>query len=25
VTPGKITIKATSEGLKECSLELTAE
>lgn len=23
VTPGKITIKATSEGLKECSLELT--
>jgi beta-galactosidase len=25
VTPGKITIKATSEGLKECSLELTVE
>jgi beta-galactosidase len=25
VTPGKITIKATSEGLKECSLELTVK
>jgi len=25
VTPGKITIKATSEGIKECSLELAAK
>jgi beta-galactosidase len=25
VTPGKITIKATSEGLKECSIQLTVE
>jgi beta-galactosidase len=25
MTPGKVTIKATSEGLKECSLELTVE
>jgi beta-galactosidase len=25
VTPGKITVKATSEGLKECSLKITVE
>jgi beta-galactosidase len=25
VTPGKIVIKAKSEGLKECSLEIVAE